>query len=86
MLYVKILILRDETFHLIEYSGFLKPESTELPRSAVRHVVMNDKEDSSGPTNWVLVQQAADELELFRSTDREESQWVQRLITQWARR
>jgi len=86
MFYIKAMILQDDTLHLIEYNGLMRPSHIKLPRFALRHIVMNEVEQSSGPTNWVLVQKAANQLELFSSSNRKTSEWVKAMITEWARR
>ena len=86
MLYIKVMMLQDDTLHLIEHKGIIHPSHIKLPRFALRHVVMNEVEQSSGPTNWVLVQKASDHLEIFSSSNRKDSEWVKAMITEWARR
>jgi hypothetical protein len=73
-----------DVLELKEYRGPYPPKTSRLSRAAVRRVVLREVDDVSAPTNWTLVAEAAEKLEIFQSTAQEQSEWVGQFVSQWA--
>jgi len=58
-------------------------EDETFSKETIRHIVMREVEDDSGPNSWSVVVQAAEALDVFHSRDEETAQWVSDLLQAW---